>query len=195
MTSVDDGDSKSGVLDYECGENIVAPTVTATCNTDYRLAGDSEDENRDIKMTEWLKVHIADPKISVLMGVYDRVDATGHRHSFDDNEYYLEAIHQADALVGQLLSAVKERASTANEDWLVILISDHGGHYSILFGTHDVWPQHDSAIPFVMAAYGQTIIPLANLRAPVTHMDVHPTIMRWFGRSSSQADGHVQGLQ
>ena len=57
-----------------------------------------------------------------------QVDVAGHTHGFHPAvPQYIEAIERADKLVGQLTAAMKSRKTLADEDWLVIVISDHGG--------------------------------------------------------------------
>ena len=68
----------------------------------------------------------------------DDVDHAGHAHCF--GEEYNFAIEQADIRLGELLSAVEERNSYKNEDWLVLVVTDHGrdaqgcGHGAQTFG-------------------------------------------------------------
>ena len=57
-----------------------------------------------------------------------QVDIAGHTHGFHPTvPQYIEAIERADKLVGQLTAAMKARKTFADENWLVIVISDHGG--------------------------------------------------------------------
>ena len=54
----------------------------------------------------------------------DDVDAAGHAHGYDSPEYRM-SIEVIDSQVGEILDAVKSRP--AEEDWMVWVISDHGG--------------------------------------------------------------------
>jgi predicted AlkP superfamily pyrophosphatase or phosphodiesterase len=57
-----------------------------------------------------------------------QVDETGHAHGFHPSvPEYIAAIERADKLVGRVLAAVKNRKTYAQEDWLVIVTTDHGG--------------------------------------------------------------------
>lgn len=57
-----------------------------------------------------------------------QVDVAGHTHGFHPTvPEYLAAIERADTLVGKTIAAVKQRHTYADEDWLVIVTSDHGG--------------------------------------------------------------------
>lgn len=56
---------------------------------------------------------------------FDNVDFVGHQFGFSPE--YLEAIAQADAHVGIILDAVAKRtAVNTDEDWLIIVTTDHG---------------------------------------------------------------------
>lgn len=57
-----------------------------------------------------------------------QVDVAGHTHGFHPTvPPYIEAIERADAKVGKLLEAMKARKTFADEDWLVVVTTDHGG--------------------------------------------------------------------
>jgi predicted AlkP superfamily pyrophosphatase or phosphodiesterase len=57
-----------------------------------------------------------------------QVDETGHAHGFHPTvPEYIAAIERADALIGRVITAMKARPTYAQEDWLVIVTSDHGG--------------------------------------------------------------------
>ncbi|MFJ5267791.1 alkaline phosphatase family protein [Streptomyces sp. NPDC088358] len=55
----------------------------------------------------------------------DNVDHAGHSYGAASRQY-LDAIHGVDTQVGQLVAAVKGRASYPNEDWLIMITADHG---------------------------------------------------------------------
>ncbi|ROS02070.1 PAN domain-containing protein [Sinobacterium caligoides] len=51
-----------------------------------------------------------------------------HTSSYDpENSTYQTAIESEDAQMGQVLTALKNRPNYANEDWLIVVTSDHGG--------------------------------------------------------------------
>lgn len=59
---------------------------------------------------------------------FDDVDGAGHGAGFSvDVPEYIAAVETADALVGEVVAAVQNRANYANEDWLIIICTDHGG--------------------------------------------------------------------
>lgn len=199
MVSAHKKDIKAGIVDYECDSPEartmrISPAMTSSCNLDERRAGNSDDSKRDSKMTEWMKQQMANPQMGLVMGVFDQVDEAGHEHGFGSNKYYTGAIAATDGLIGDLMTVVKTRALQEGEEWLVILTSDHGGHRLLTFGMHDTWPDHDTAVPFVVATLGISLPPLKDLTYPVTQMDTHATVMQWFGKESPKSDGRVQGL-
>ncbi|WP_395571040.1 alkaline phosphatase family protein [Streptomyces sp. BK79] len=55
----------------------------------------------------------------------DNIDHAGHSHGAA-SQVYLDAVRTADAQVGQMVNAVKSRASYAAEDWLIMVTADHG---------------------------------------------------------------------
>ncbi|MBP2050268.1 hypothetical protein J2Z21_003207 [Streptomyces griseochromogenes] len=55
----------------------------------------------------------------------DNIDHAGHSYGAASQQY-LDAIHGADAQVGQMVAAVKSRATYADEDWLIMVTADHG---------------------------------------------------------------------
>ena len=64
---------------------------------------------------------------------FGQVDETGHA-ALDaagkfspDNAPYLDAIGRVDALTGDVLAALRARPHFAEEDWLILVTTDHGG--------------------------------------------------------------------
>lgn len=57
-----------------------------------------------------------------------QVDETGHKHGFHPSvQPYTEAIERADQHVGEAVAAVRARPTFAQEQWLILVTSDHGG--------------------------------------------------------------------
>jgi hypothetical protein len=56
------------------------------------------------------------------------VNEAGKQHGFSAaSNAYLSAITTADQYIGEILAALKSRSGYANEDWMIILTSNHGG--------------------------------------------------------------------
>lgn len=186
-----------GISDYECGTREdgpdVDPDATSNCVLDIRHTWPSDDSTRDGSLAVWLVNQINDPTIDITMGVFDTIDSAGHARGYDGNKTYLTAISNVDALLDRVLKTLKDRAENHNEEWLVVMTADHGGHRAVIRGDHSRFRWKDNAIPFAVTLFGSDL-QLKDLTYPVTHMDVHPTIMRWFGLDSPLTDGHVQGI-
>lgn len=179
---------KYGVLDYECGVDAANnPKVKAkdisSCNLDSRLALYSSDELRDQKLTQWLLQKIDQPEHDVIMGVYDQIDGTGHASGFSKNEKYMKAISIADGQLGLLLNRLQARLATTQEEWLILLTSDHGGHVTFYGGNHSDTNKEDEIVPFVLTTYGSKSLSIAGLRQPVRQMDAYNAVMSWIDKS------------
>jgi hypothetical protein len=124
---------------------------------------------------------------------FDDVDHAGHAYGFSPTvPQYLAAIESVDAFAGRVLTALAARPTAANEDWLVIVTSDHGGTPD---GTHgrDI-PEHRNTGLIVSGrstAIGTTITPTPAL------VDVPATVMTFLGLAIDPAwgwDGRAVGL-
>ena len=59
---------------------------------------------------------------------FDDVDHAGHSDGFSPNvSQYITAIEGVDALLTPIMQTISQRPNYANEDWLVLITSDHGG--------------------------------------------------------------------
>ncbi|TWT95748.1 alkaline phosphatase family protein [Neorhodopirellula pilleata] len=75
----------------------------------------------------------------VAMVYFGAVDETGHAHGFDpDVPEYVNAIETVDERVGEVVRAMMQRPNYANENWLVIASTDHGGKDNGHGGGHQV---------------------------------------------------------
>lgn len=71
---------------------------------------------------------LLNPNIDYLFCHLDVVDITGHGSGFNpNNPQYNAAIDSSDARVGRIVRAVRNRPNYANEDWIIMLTTDHGG--------------------------------------------------------------------
>ncbi len=86
----------------------------------------SEDSSEDTanRAAEELKQE----DLTALFVHFDDVDHAGHGTGYGpENPKYLEAIETVDQAIGTILKALKERGNYENEDWVVLLSTDHGG--------------------------------------------------------------------
>ena len=82
----------------------------------------------DTKATEAAVKHLGEADPDAVFLYLGQVDVAGHTHGFHPSvPEYLAAIERADKLVGRAVAGVKARKTFAQEDWLVVVTSDHGG--------------------------------------------------------------------
>lgn len=64
----------------------------------------------------------------LLFVAFDDVDHAGHTYGFSPSiPQYMQVIELTDTYVAAILTALHNRPNYANEDWLVVLTTDHGG--------------------------------------------------------------------
>ena len=70
---------------------------------------------------------------------FHQVDSAGHAHGFHPSvAQYIEAIENVDRNLRDVIEAVETRQKTKQEDWLVIVCTDHGGRGTGHGGGHEV---------------------------------------------------------
>jgi len=120
----------------------------------------------------------------------DRADRVGHNHTFGPNSpKYLKAIEKVDECVGHLLDVVDSRPS--DENWLVCLVSDHGGsgkQHNLV----EIKGPKELTIPLIIA--GNSVIAKGELKLAEI-VDVLPTISKFFDMPPKEYwDGKIRGL-
>ena len=59
---------------------------------------------------------------------FDDVDHAGHADGFSPNvSQYISAIEGVDAYISPIMQSISQRPNYANEDWLILITTDHGG--------------------------------------------------------------------
>ena len=123
----------------------------------------------------------------------DCPDWGGHLHGDGVGFYpystaYLGTINECDGIIGRCLDAIAKRPTFKDEDWLVMITSDHGGYAN----THGLFGGHATAIPLIVASRH-----VKQGRIPGTphNYDVAPTVLAHFGIdwSGFDLDGQVVG--
>ncbi len=96
-----------------------------------RILSDAEfavSHAKDSKVVEEAIRVLRDQDVDVLFVHFDEVDAAGHKHGFHPTVApYLAAVEQTDSYIGRLLEAIQQRKSIGQEDWLILVSTDHGG--------------------------------------------------------------------
>lgn len=119
--------------------------------------------------------------IDLLFVHLDDIDHAGHEYDYCTNEYY-KAITITDNRVKQILNSLNNRPNINNEDWLVILTTDHGGKDK----THEIDIPENRTIFIILTKFGHKA-KLLNCRQ-LDHktikpeiVDIYPTILKHFG--------------
>lgn len=103
----------------------------------------------------------------------DEVDDAGHAFTFSPGSAgYLKTIEKADMFVGRLLTAVDARPS--GENWLVCLVSDHGG-VGDSHGMMEIKEPEELTIPLIIAGNTEGELKLDEL------IDIVPIISKFLG--------------
>ena len=103
---------------------------------------------------------------------------------------YLASISFADAMVGRVLDALEQSGRADNT--IVVLISDHGWHlgHKMRWRKMELWRQ-TNRVPMIVAAPGITTAG-SRSNAPVSLLDLYPTLIELAGLPNPQQDleGH-----
>lgn len=92
-------------------------------HADFKLNVNSDVEVRD-QAANYLSLN--DPDFMFLH--FDDVDHAGHAHGFSPIiPEYISAIEGVDGYLYSILQAILQRPNYSNEDWLILVTTDHGG--------------------------------------------------------------------
>jgi predicted AlkP superfamily pyrophosphatase or phosphodiesterase len=116
------------------------------------------------------QAQLANPNLDVLFVHFDQPDGAGHQYMFSPmSSGYIDAIENCDYWTGQLLDALYSRPTFAQENWLIISMTDHGGigfsHGGVSVDETRVWisfanPQFPALdIPGIGGAHASDTIP------------------------------------
>jgi len=114
----------------------------------------------------------------VLLLDFNEPDGAGHAGSYfnRDADGYTAAIRGVDAAIGRLTAALRARPNYADEDWLIIVGTDHGG--SVHHG-HNTPEDRKTLIAFAGASVPK--LGLEPLRLAPRQVDVAPSILAHLG--------------
>ena len=118
----------------------------------------------------------------------DMGDDAGHSSGFYPmSDQYRAALHTADGYIGACLDAIAGRSTFADEDWLVVVTSDHGG-YHLYHGEITVGRQGHT-IPLVIA--GRSVTP-GRIPGLPYNMDAAASALSHFGVTASGIDATLR---
>jgi len=131
--------------------------------------------------------------VDVLFVQLDNVDHAGHKYDFSvKSEKYLTAIELADMQIGKMINALESRKNYANENWLILVSTDHGGSE---FGHGKNIPEHTTTF---FIASGSTDVQKGKIEKQVYVVDIAVTALKHLGidiKEEWKLDGKVSGLK
>jgi predicted AlkP superfamily pyrophosphatase or phosphodiesterase len=141
--------------------------------------GGADYDRRDAELTARAVEHLKVANPDAMFVYFGQVDGVGHgggggRFS-PDNDAYLASIIAVDGLVGKVLEAMRARSKFAEENWLVLATTDHGGtgksHGGQTPEERTVW----------MVASGGAMAKGAVLEGSISHTAFVPAAFRHLG--------------
>jgi len=165
-----------------------SPMLTAVPEADVKLSFAS-----DAAVTDETCRRLTNSNPDVFWMLLLDVDSAGHSYGWGPTvSNYVRAIEIADGRVGQILTALTNRVTYTNEDWLIIVQTDHGQHdnpdleksqivWSIVSGPSAargvMWPSPSTVdvCATVLTHMGVPLNPAWNLDARVKGLPLRPT--------------------
>jgi len=125
------------------------------------------------------KEHILNTQSDIIFVHIDNADLAGHLYGYSlEGKRYISAIEEIDSYVGTLSQSIKLRKEYKNEEWLIIISSDHGGRKKFLLGgSHGGQTNEEKLIPIIL--YGNNINRISNTDQTYI-VDIVPTILSFF---------------
>lgn len=142
----------------------------------------------DLKNDAIKQLQSCTPDIMVLH--FDNPDAFGHDSGFSPtNQQYLDAITLSDTYLAEIMSVVHQREALYNEEWLVVLSTDHGGEGTGHGNQYDL-PQTRFVWSILRkpGLNNSVEIPIVN------SVDLLPTMLNWLNipvQSNWNLDGTI----
>ncbi|MHC5006443.1 MAG: FAD:protein FMN transferase [Planctomycetota bacterium] len=101
--------------------------IVATARADVRFVWDYEDDG-DVKVVSAAVEALTDHDPDIVFVYFADLDVAGHEHGYHlGAPGYVAELEEIDGQVGHLIDAVHRRPTFADEDWLILVGSDHGG--------------------------------------------------------------------
>ncbi|MDR3183483.1 MAG: DUF6067 family protein, partial [Planctomycetaceae bacterium] len=126
----------------------------------------------------------------------DEPDHIGHTGGYSlpgtKHSHYVKCLETIDGWVAAALEAIKKRPNFANENWQIIVTSDHGGWVS----SHGAMSAECYTIPFIVSS---KTVKQGELKGQPCDADTAPTVLDHFGfdvnalKKEGVIDGSVRG--
>jgi len=111
-------------------------------------------------------------------------DGAGHNQGFYPcNSSYLGSLNVCDYWASKLLTAIAARPGFAGEEWMIVIVADHGGYHL----THGGEPYfgNTTTIPFIVSSKS---VKSGKIAGVVQTCDVAATVLDHFGISPAELD-------
>lgn len=121
---------------YDINNNANLASIVNWAPIDASIVGNSANNTNffrsthvsDIDVTNAAVTHLTNADPDVLFLHFDDLDHDGHATGFSTtNNAYMAQITDIDSQIGQVITAVESRPNFVSEDWLYIVVTDHGG--------------------------------------------------------------------
>jgi len=148
-------------------------------------------DDGDARTTTQLQLDLMTEDLDAIVWMLSDLDTTGHRDGFSPTvPEYVAAMELIDEQIGSVLEALTERETYADEDWMIIISTDHAGSG---YGHGDNIPEHRLVPIFV---HGGAAVPGPIWPAPNT-VSIVPTALAHLDIDIDpdwDLDGEVIGL-
>ncbi|MGW0362467.1 alkaline phosphatase family protein [Streptomyces sp. NPDC002990] len=159
------------------------PIFSAKVDKRLSLKGDRDGyRNEDPKIAAAAAAELRDHHPDAAFVYLGEIDAAGHSYGAASQQY-LEAVARVDALVGRLLTAVQNRPTYAQENWKILVTTDHGHTGS---GGHGGSTLAERSTFVIAKGAG---IPAGSVRDDVRLVDVAAIALAQVGVSAPGIDG------
>ncbi|MEU9004552.1 alkaline phosphatase family protein [Streptomyces sp. NPDC048551] len=159
------------------------PVFSAKVDKRLSLKGDRDGYGtEDPKIAAAAAAELQDQNPDAAFVYFGQVDGAGHSYGAASQQY-LDAIGRVDVMVGQLLTAVQNRPAYAQENWKVLVTTDHG-HTDA--GGHGGSTLQERGTFVIAKGAG---IPAGSVRDDVRLVDVAATALAQVGVAAPGLDG------
>lgn len=148
---------------------------------------------------------LKDCTTDVVFAHFIEVDNRGHNFGFSvDSPEYIDEIESIDHYLRCFLDVVEKREAQLQEEWLLVLCTDHGGvkldeseQIDRFIGKHKGFG-HLPEVSEVPLAFYSSILGGRDISEDVTIVDIMPTVIDWLGvppKESYGFDGKIIELK
>ncbi len=156
-------------------DKIVSDANVSFCPTEELKGADAyeqADEQVAAKAADFLK----SKPVDAACVYFGQIDERGHALGFHPLvPTYTAAIETVDRHIGTLLEAIATRPNAANEEWLVVITTDHGGQGTTHSGGHTI----DEIRRVFLIVSGTGVDQTADRQTYI--VDAVPTALAWLG--------------